>query len=122
MGGFGNVDKLRAALRQGIADRNIDPDIVDPWYFPTVPEYRQELEDVGFTVPYIELIDRLTPLPTGIGGWIESVAHPFLEILDASEHDDFVAEIEHRVRPYLLDENGVWHADYVRLRFMATKT
>ena len=121
MGGSGNVAKLHAALRQGLADRGIDPDAVDPWYFPTVAEYREELEHAGFSVPYIELIDRLTPLPTGIGGWIESVAHTFLEVLDTTAHDDFVAEVENRVRPHLLDGNGVWHADYVRLRFMATK-
>ena len=121
MGGIGNVKKLHQAMCQAIAGRGIAVDTVNPWYFPSPNEYQQKLESVGFQVKHIELIDRLTPLPTGLKGWIESVAHPFLKVLKPGTQQEFIEEVEDRVRPFLQDENGVWSADYVRLRFLAIK-
>ncbi len=121
MGGRGNVDKLHTALLQGMADRGVAPESVDPWYFPSPGEYRKKLEAAGFSVDTIELIDRPTPLPTGVGGWIESVARPFLAAVAPAQRAGLVLEVEDRVRPFLCDEQGVWSADYVRLRFSAFK-
>ena len=121
MGGIGNVKKLHQAMCQAVARRGIAVETVDPWYFPSPSEYRQKLESVGFQVNHIELIDRLTPLPTGLQGWIESVAHPFLNVLEPDTRPEFIQEVEDRVRPFLQDENDVWSADYIRLRFLATK-
>ena len=44
----------------------------DPWYFPAPAEYKERLENQGFSVSYIELIPRPTPLPGDIGGWLET--------------------------------------------------
>ena len=121
LGGIGNVSRLHEAMCQMLTEQGIAPESVDPWYFPSPSEYQQKLESARFEVNQIELIDRLTPLPTGLGGWIESVAHPFLKMIKPSAQQDFVKEIENRVRPYLQDDNGVWSADYVRLRFLALK-
>lgn len=121
LGGIGNVSRLHNALCEVISERGIASETVDPWYFPSPSEYQQKLESVGFQVKYIELIDRPTPLPTGLAGWIESVAHPFLQVLEPDTQQKFIEEVEDRVRPFLQDENGVWSADYVRLRFLATK-
>lgn len=120
-GGVGNVRALHAAMLEAISHRGIPPQSVDPWFFPDQGQYRHTLEVAGFRVPYIELIDRPTPLPTGIRGWIESVAHPFLHVLQARHRDDFIREVEDRVRPVLMGGDGVWKADYVRLRFRALK-
>lgn len=38
-GGFGNTVGVRAALHQVVRARGIDPESVDPWYFPTVGQY-----------------------------------------------------------------------------------
>ena len=38
------------------------------------------------------------------------------------EHSGLVAEVENQVRPFLCDKHGTWRADYVRLRFSASKT
>ena len=121
MGGIGNVKKLHQAMCQAVARRGIAIDTVDPWYFPSPSEYQQKLESVGFEVKHMELIDRPTPLPTGLKGWIESVAHPFLQVLEPDTEQEFIEEVEHHVRPFLQDESGVWSADYVRLRFLAIK-
>ena len=117
MGGEGNIALLHQALRAQIAEWGIDPDKIDPWYFPSVRDYRRRLERAGFGVEQIELIERPTPLPTGIDGWIQSVAHPFLAALSHSDRQKFVSEVEDQVRPSLYDESGTWYADYVRLRF-----
>jgi hypothetical protein len=37
------------------------------------------------------------------------------------ERQSFVAEIVEALRNVLCDANGCWNADYVRLRFFATK-
>lgn len=121
LGGIGNVSTLHEAMCQAISERGITAETVDPWYFPGPIEYQQKLESVGFQVKHIELIDRPTPLPSGLEGWIESVAHPFLKALAPGAEQEFVREIENRVRPLLQDENGLWSADYVRLRFLAVK-
>ena len=104
-----------------MAARGVNPGSIDPWYFPSAAEYGDKLRSAGFEVRSIELIDRPTSLPTGIGGWIESVAHPFLRMVDPGDHDRLVAEVEDQVRPWLCDDQGEWHADYVRLRFFCSK-
>lgn len=121
MGGIGNVKRLHAALCKAVTERGIAAETVDPWYFPSPDEYQAKLESVGFKVALMELINRPTALPAGIGGWIESVAHTFLSVLENHEHEEFIKEIEEEVRPDLCDEHGVWKADYVRLRFLALK-
>jgi len=119
-GGHGNVDNLHRALLAAMSERGLPPDQIDPWYFPTSGEYRSKLESAGFRVDLIELIDRPTPLPTDVAGWIESVAHPFLAAVQPHEHNALVNEVQARVRPHLC-KDGEWFADYVRLRFSAVK-
>lgn len=122
MGGAGNVRRLHTALRQAVVSRGGRAEDSDPWYFPNPCQYRRVLESAGFAVKVIELIDRPTPLPTGISGWIESFAQAFLGGVREQEREEFTREIETAVRPYLCDKQGVWHADYVRLRFLAIKS
>jgi len=118
-GGLGNVDKLHRALLEAISMRGIPPGDIDPWFFPSPDEYRDKLVSAGFSVDSIELVDRPTPLPTGVAGWIESVAHPFLAVVEPEQRGALISEVEDRVRP-LLCNDGVWFADYVRLRFSAS--
>lgn len=119
-GGLGNVNRLHHALLAAMSERGYSPEEIDPWYFPSVEEYRDRLESVGFSVGYIELIERPTPLPTGVAGWIESVAHPFLAAVEPVDRDKLISEVLDRTRPFLY-KDGKWFADYVRLRFSAFK-
>ncbi len=121
MGGHGCVAKIKAALYAGLAARGIDAARVDPWYFPTVEDYRARLEKRGFTVPSIALIDRPTPLPGDVTAWLETFAESFAAALPGSERSGFLAEVQDRLRPELCNAEGLWTADYVRLRFAATK-
>lgn len=118
-GGDGNVKTLRAAMRMAVACHGGDPDAVDPWFFPTVDAYRAKLEDGGFKVDSIELIPRPTPLPGDVDGWLAVFGESFLNRVPADRREEAIGWIRESLRPILVDPNGVWVADYVRLRFSA---
>jgi trans-aconitate methyltransferase len=120
-GGKGNVLKIRAALYAALRRRRIDPEPVDPWYYPTAEEYSALLEQIGFAVPYIELIPRPTQLPGDILDWLEIFAQPFTQSVDRRERQTFLNEVRVALEPELRDSKGNWVADYVRLRFRAIK-
>ena len=120
MGGHGCVATITIALiavleRHGIKDGAA----TIPWYFPTADDYRVRLERAGFTVDYIELIPRPTPLPTNMAGWLELFAQPLLNRLPADQRPQAVDEVVEILRPVLCDEQGRWTGDYIRLRFAA---
>ena len=120
-GGFGNVTTIVTALEQALRERYIDPGPINPWYNPTAEEYRMFLSARGFVVNSIMLFPRPTPLPGNIVGWLETFAQPFAAILPESERAAFFERVAESCRPKLCDNSGRWHADYVRLRFSATK-
>jgi SAM-dependent methyltransferase len=120
-GGKGNVAAIVTALVAVLDRRGADGAAAIPWYFPTAGEYRARLEAHGFRVASIELVPRPTPLPTGIEGWLETFAAPFLTRLPASERGAAASEAIALLAPSLRDDAGAWTADYVRLRFLASR-
>jgi trans-aconitate methyltransferase len=93
-----------------------------PWYFPTAEEYAAKLTRHGFEIDAIELYPRLTPLPTGIRGWLATFAGSMIDVLPADERAEAVDEVEALLRPVLCDSAGRWTADYVRLRLTARRS
>ena len=75
----------------------------------------------GFTIESIELYPRLTPLPTGIRGWLATFAGPLIDVLPVGERAAAVDDVEALLRPVLCDREGHWTADYVRLRVAARR-
>jgi trans-aconitate methyltransferase len=122
MGGHGNIAAVRVALmavlaRHGHADRE---DGVN--YYPTAEGYTRRLQRHGFQVQQIALIPRPTPLAeSGMEGWLRTFRRGVLDSLPESLRDRVVAETTALLVPALRDEDGNWVADYVRLRFIATK-
>ena len=121
LGGEGCVAHIKGALIAALDRRGIDGAALDPWYFPDVASYSARLEAGGFTVRWIALIPRPTPLPGDVTGWLETFAESFTSALSAHERPEFLAEVREALRPALCDASGNWTADYVRLRFAATK-
>ncbi len=121
MGGKGNVACLEGAMEKALERRGVDPAKVNPWYFPDVSEYRSLLEGAGFRVDSIELFDRPTPLPCGINDWLEIFAKCFINAVPSSQREGFIQEVASLAGPELLDAEGGWTADHVRLRFLAVK-
>jgi SAM-dependent methyltransferase len=120
-GGYGCVHKIRTALVEGLNRRGIDGEARVPWYFPTPGDYATRLETAGFRVDSIALIPRPTPLPGDIIGWLEIFAQSFLQGLSRNEQQAYLEEVRAALEPQLRDAAGIWIADYVRLRFAATK-
>jgi SAM-dependent methyltransferase len=120
-GGDGCVATIIGALGGALARRGHDVRAVNPWYFPTVADYRARLEQRGFVVSSIALIPRPTPLPGDVTGWLETFAESFTTVLPEAERAAFLAEVQDALRPSLCDAEGRWTADYVRLRFAAIK-
>jgi trans-aconitate methyltransferase len=121
MGGDGCVATIVAALAAALERRGHDARAANPWYFPTVADYRARLEARGFVVESIKLIPRPTPLPGDVTGWLETFAESFSSVLPARERAAFLAEVQEDLRASLCDAEGRWTADYVRLRFAARK-
>lgn len=120
-GGKGNVETIRSALHAGLRRHAIDPTPIDPWYYPAPQQYSKLLSKAGFTVTYIDLIPRPTKLPGDILDWLEIFAQPFTQALAESQRIDFLKEIKNELATCLRDGDGNWIADYVRLRFKATR-
>ena len=118
-GGAGNVAKIIAAIDEELSERGQPGLKGHPWYFPTPDTYRALLEERGFRVEQIGLINRPTRLPGNIGGWLDTFADSFLRVLDPADRGVARDAIVARLQDRICDEDGVWWADYVRLRFRA---
>ena len=115
------MHKVRTALVQALDRRGIDGEARVPWYFPTPGDYATRLERSGFRVDTIALIPRPTPLPGDILSWLETFAHSFLNGLETSAREEYLKEVRTVLEPQLRESTGTWVADYVRLRFAATR-
>lgn len=120
-GGRGNVAQITDALQAVLRARGVSLSTEAVWYFPTAEAYAELLAAQGFRVERAELVARPTPLPTGIEGWLKTLAFPFLAALPEEERADALAETIARLQPRLRDAEGTWVADYVRLRFAAQR-
>ena len=120
-GGHGCVRKVQTALVRALNRRGMDGEARVPWYFPTPGDYATRLERAGFRVDSIALIPRPTPLPGDVTDWLETFAHDFLYGLSDGARTEYLHEVRAELEPQLRDRTGTWVADYVRLRFSATK-
>jgi trans-aconitate methyltransferase len=120
-GGAGCVQTIRRALVTALNRRGVDGESRVPWYFPTPGDYATRLEAAGFRVDSIALIPRPTPLPGDVVGWLETFGENFTNALPAEARVEYLQEVRSELEPKLRDASGTWVADYIRLRFVATK-
>jgi SAM-dependent methyltransferase len=121
MGGHGNTAAIMVAIAAILGRRGLDARRLSPWHFPSAAAWRGELEAAGFAVDEIRCVPRPTPLPAGLDAWLDTFAEDFLGALPAADRAMALAEIIELLRPVLVDETGTWIADYVRLRFRASR-
>ena len=121
-GGEGNVGRIISATAKYFESHPELGEFVMPWYFPSADEFSYELENAGFFIEYMELIDRPTPLPTGIKGWLITYYHGLMASFTEKQKEDMLKDLSETLKPELYNEDSAaWHADYVRLRFKALK-
>ncbi len=88
-GGRGNIETLLEAIQVALAERGLDFESLNPWYFPTAEEYRERLEAHGMEVTFCTLIPRPTPLETDLTGWLTVFAGSFLNALSRPSASGF---------------------------------
>ena len=118
-GGFGNCAAFVTAIRDALEARGREVEFA--WDFPSTTVQRRRLEEAGFRVEEMALVPRPTPLPTGMEGWLEVFAGPYLRGLSPQEAEAVKRDTVRRLKPALHDEVEGWIADYVRLRFRALR-
>ena len=119
MGGHNNTAAILTAMRAVLARRGIEALSLSPWYFPSAAAYQQKLEAAGFEVEEIAIIPRPTPLEAGLDAWLDAFTEDFFSALRSDDRAAAKQEICELLQPILMDETGLWIADYVRLRFRA---
>ena len=123
MGGAGNLATIRRALRDEIEARGYAMPDEDPSWYPDVEEFVRLYRVAGFDSVHAELVERPTPLPAGVAGWVKTFRSGLMDMamVPEWERDDIAAAVEQRVAPALCQADGSWRADYVRLRFSMRK-
>jgi trans-aconitate methyltransferase len=119
-GGQGNVAAIVNALNAALTRRGLDASRLRRWY-PTAERYAAMLQQGGFTVHRAWLLPRPTLLPTGMAGWLSTFADPFLADMPPIDRAALMEEVVALLAPALRTDTGEWIADYVRLRFQASK-
>jgi trans-aconitate methyltransferase len=119
MGGLGNIASIRTALQAVLQRYGVDAEEHAASFYPSKDEYTALLVEAGFHVDRMALIPRPTRLPGGMEAWLRTFRNGVLQALAEDAREQVVAEVVALLRPVLCDSNGVWWADYVRLRFKA---
>ena len=119
--GAGNARLIREAVHSALERRGFIAEEIDPWYLPTMEQYRDVLVAAGLNVVHITLFDRPIVLDYPIADWIRTFGSPYLTVLSEDERPTFLDEISKALAPHLLGRDGRWTVDYTRLRFRAEK-
>ena len=124
LGGQGNIAAIRTALSATLAPFGIDAEEAAASFYPSPAQYRHLLEKAGFAVHTMDLIPRPTPLPGGPEGmaiWLNTFRNGVLDRLPPAARAAALTQTVSLLRPILADPTDEWTADYVRLRFHATR-
>ncbi len=121
MGGLGNIAAIRVALSAVCRTHGVDAETIAASFFPSAAAYTGLLQAAGFRVERMELVPRPTLIQAGMAQWLRTFRRAVLAALPPPVQDSVVDSVVHLLQPVLQDSDGAWWADYVRLRFSATK-
>jgi len=120
-GARGNVQALLEASWQAVEAMGLGSSRVHPWFYPSIGEYATLLERHGLEVTYAIVFDRPTPLEGGEEGLANWYAMFGGELAAAvpPERDEEYLRLAERFAASRLLRDGVWLADYRRIRIVA---
>ena len=95
-------------------------DYVNEFYFPTIREHSNVLEDHGFLIKYAILFDRPTKVETGLRGWLDMFNKKAFEGVTIEDKNEMIYELEEKLQDELC-KDGIWYIDYTRIRMRAIK-
>ena len=129
---------FRSAIYQVLKSRGYDPVQLDPWYFPSVEDYRkvwraitsildmafssvvQLLVAASFKPIHLSLTPRFTPLPGSLRGWLQAFTRDTIFAgFEDEEAEEMMEEVEEICQVDCQDGTGKWAIMYMRLRFSA---
>lgn len=121
-GAGANVAAMIDGLRAAVSERGL-PQPALPWYFPTPAEHAARLEAGGLEIRQLFYIPRPTPQEPGTtaAGWWRMFGPSVLAQLPSDEVDSILARVDEILAPRIVDNEGIWIVDYVRLRFVAIR-
>ncbi len=122
LGGKGNISRIEGAIREVLTTYSEGEEPPSRYYFPSIGEYAGLLEERGFEVRSAALFDRPTRLegPHGMEEWIRQFASHSFDRLTAINQARALEEVISLLRSTLW-RDGVWTADYRRLRVHAVR-
>lgn len=122
-GGKGNVQMIIDEIIHQMKQSGIEFRMEQcPWYYPSIGEYTCLMEEIGFRVIFAEHFDRPTPLDgkNGLRNWIEMFSSHMFEGIDEDKKDFIITKVENNLKE-ILYKNGIWIADYKRIRIIGIK-
>jgi trans-aconitate methyltransferase len=121
LGGRGNIGQIMSSI-EATFERHTGAVPPGRTFFPSIPEYTTLLEAEGLEVQLAHLYERPTPLEgkNGMENWIRQFKWYYFENLPVAQRTAMLAEVVAALRPKLF-RDGIWFADYRRLRVVAVK-
>ncbi|WP_078552039.1 class I SAM-dependent methyltransferase [Bacillus alkalicellulosilyticus] len=122
-GGKGNIETLSNEIRNQIEEAGFDFTKEQfPWYFPSIAEYTNLMEMIGFKVAFAQHFERPTRLEgeNGLRNWIEMFGSQLFEGIPEERKKDIILKVEKNVKDTLY-QDGNWFADYKRIRVIGLK-
>ena len=122
MGGRGNISQIERAIAKVLRENGYSFENVRRTFFPSVAEYSALLEQNGLEVRFASLFDRPTDLDgeQGMRNWLEQFAWYYFENMPPGLRLEAQDAVVNELRPKLYID-GLWQADYRRLRISAVK-
>lgn len=119
-GGHGNNSLIHGALKTVFNSMELDYKM--PFFFPTIGQYSALLEQAGFKVTYMVLFDRPTALngSCGLEDWIKMFLKKPFENIPVPMQERIIKQAAALLESQLY-RDGIWYADYVRIRGKALK-
>ncbi|MBS7526084.1 methyltransferase domain-containing protein [Fusibacter paucivorans] len=119
-GGKDNCSQINQRIIENIEARGYTYQF--PWYFPSIGEYAQLLERVGFEVSYAIHYDRFTKLEgeEGMRNWIAMFSSNFFKTVEANDQQVIINKTIEQLRDSLYVDKS-WYVDYKRIRVVAIK-
>ena len=123
MGGKHNIESIHNAVKKALMEEAFENNTnVVSNYFPSVAEQAMLLEKVGFEIRNVACFKRPTKLEgeDGMKNWIVQFCGFFFKNISAEQKEKIIGKAVEYLRPKNY-QDGVWYADYVRLRMKAEK-
>ena len=120
-GAVRNIPRIQQAFQSSLSRQKRHHE--NPFYFPTVEEYRKLVEQAGLHPELVMDYDRPTPLKDGENGlrnWVRQFFASDLSPLPGAGRIRILEEMESALRDELWDGTQ-WVADYRRIRVIAVK-